>query len=79
MNQKGPKRINTFLTEAVAWKLKKLRVERGLTQENVHEDTGANLQRCESGKVNLSIVLIGILCDYYGVSLPDFFSDITTR
>ncbi len=60
----------------VAQKLKKLRHNKGVTQEVVYFDTNINVKRIEVGTMNISLTTISILCEYYGVSLGEFFSDI---
>ena len=54
----------------------KLRTKRGLSQEDVINDTGINIGRIESGLNNLSITQLKLLCDYYEISLSDFFFDL---
>lgn len=63
------------LLNQVIFKLRSLRNDRGLSQEKVLNDTGVHIGRIESEKVNISISTLKILCDYYGISLSDFFSD----
>ncbi len=64
--------------KAVANKLRKLRNERGVSQKVVLIDTDINVGRIELGKQNISLSTLSILCDYYGISLVDFFLDIQT-
>lgn len=76
MKPRSPKRVNDTLTAAIAWKLKQLRAEKGFSQEYVKENTGVNMQRCESGKTIVSLVTLDILCKFYGTTLKDFFADL---
>lgn len=72
-------RRNDFLVGQVVERLKSIRRERGLTQENVRFDTDLNIGRIESGKHCVSLTTLADLCDYYGISLEDFFRDIVTQ
>ena len=54
----------------------KLRKRRGLTQEAVRYDTGISIARIEAGNVNLAIDTIARLCDYFEISLGDFFNSL---
>jgi transcriptional regulator with XRE-family HTH domain len=49
---------------------------RHLTQEDVYNDTNVHLARIETGKINVSISTLKHLCDYFDVSLKDFFKKI---
>lgn len=72
-------RRNDILVEQVVERLKTVRRERGLTQENVRFDTDLNIGRIESGKHSISLTTLADLCDYYNVPLEDFFKKIVTR
>lgn len=67
-----PKRTNETLTEAVARRLKQLRVESGFSQEYVGENTRLNMSRTEAGTTNITIVTLETLCHFYGVTLREF-------
>lgn len=72
-------RRNDILVEQVVERLKSIRRARGLTQESVRFDTDLNIGRIESGRHSISLTTLADLCDYYGVSLGDFFREIVTR
>lgn len=72
-------RRNDFLVEQVVERLKSIRRAQGLTQENVRFDTDLNIGRIESGRHSISLTTLADLCDYYGVSLENFFKEIATR
>ncbi len=57
----------------VALRIRELRKERGLTQTAVIEDTGISLGRIESGRMNLSLTTIAILCEYFEITFEEFF------
>ena len=67
-------RRNDILVEQVIERLKSIRRTRGLTQENVRFDTDLNIGRIESGRHSISLTTLADLCDYYGISLEEFFS-----
>ena len=75
----GQTRCNTTLLQAIATKLRDLRKARGLSQIDVYIDTDIHVGRTERGKTNLTVTTLADLCDYYGISLKEFFEDISTR
>lgn len=68
--------LNEKLVRKVAYELRAIRKSRGLTQETVCNDTGIHAGRVEMGKLNITISTLSRLCDYYGVSLQDFFKEL---
>lgn len=60
----------------IAQRFQTLRKERRLTQAAVYEDTGISIERIETGHRNISITTIRILCEYYEVTLGEFFRDM---
>lgn len=72
-------RRNNFLVEQVIERLKVVRRERGLTQENVRFDTDLNIGRIESGRHSISLTTLADLCDYYDIPLEEFFKKIETH
>lgn len=63
----------------IAERLKMFRLARGLTQEDVRFSTDINIARAEGGYGSLSIGTIVDLCDYYEISLEEFFRGVTTQ
>lgn len=55
-------------------RIKKLRKEKGLSQEDAYNDTGIHFARIEQGKRDVSYTTIYRICLYFDVSLSDFFS-----
>ncbi|WP_299896727.1 helix-turn-helix transcriptional regulator [uncultured Aquimarina sp.] len=53
-----------------------MRHEKGLTQEDVYNDTGIHISRIERSKVNITVSTLSALCDYFGITLSDFFNEI---
>ena len=70
------KHTNDKLLHSIAVRLKQLRTERGYTQEVVTDRTGVNVGLYEVGATNITIVLLSVLCDFYEVTLEEFFSGI---
>lgn len=66
-------RHNDRIVGEVVARLKQLRRDRGLSQMDVYIDTDINIARIESGHGNLSISTLADLCDYYRITLADFF------
>jgi transcriptional regulator with XRE-family HTH domain len=57
-----------FLGE-LARRLKALREERHLTQQEVYDATGVHVGRLESGKRNVALLTVAVLCRYYRIEL----------
>ena len=73
-------RRNEILHERIVNRLKEIRKQRGLTQDNVRNDLGElNIGRIEAGQHSVTITTLAMLCDYYGVSLEEFFRGIGTK
>lgn len=72
-------RRNDILIRHIADRLKKLRHERDLTQENVRFDLDLNIGRIETGHNSISLSTLSDLCDYYEITLKDFFEGIETK
>lgn len=56
----------------LAKRVKELRNEKGLTQEDVYNDTGIHVARIEQGKRDISFTTLCTLADYFDVTLNDF-------
>ena len=71
-------RRNDILLKNVAEKLKKIRQEKGVTQLSVLVDTEVHVGRLENNPTNISLSTLADLCTYYGLTLEEFFKDIST-
>lgn len=69
-------RCDYDLLQAVARKLKQLREAKGLSQRIVYIDTDFNIGKIEVGKTNISISTLSRLCNYYGITLREFFDTL---
>jgi len=57
-------------------RFKEVRIKKTITQEDVIFDTGINIGRVERGERDISLTTIIKLCDYYEISIHEFFSKI---
>ena len=64
---------NDVLLEKIVFRLKELRKAKNTTLEVFYIDTGIHLARIEQGKQNISIATLSKICDYFEISLSDFF------
>ena len=67
---------NTTLLKKVSERIKALRKEKGITQEDFFNDTGIHLARIETAKGNISISTLEAICNYFNVSISDFFNEM---
>ena len=69
-----PKQLkNKELIETIVLCIKDLRNEKSVTLEAFYFDTGIHLARIEQGKQNISVSTLSKICDYFQISLSDFF------
>ncbi len=73
----GRTRINVEAIRAVAARLRQVRKEKNLTQMMVQIDTDYDIGRIERGENNITISTLVNLCDYYGVTLEEFFRGVS--
>jgi len=63
---------NNLLLLELSRKLKELRKERGLTQEDCYNDTGIHFSRIEQGKRDISFTTLYKICKYFDVTIKEF-------
>lgn len=68
-------RNNQQLQLQLAQKLKSLRKQKGVSQQQVYHDTDVHIGRLETGKMNATISTVAILCEYFGLTLAEFFGE----
>lgn len=68
-----------FLLDKIIFNLKQIRKENGLTLETIYGNTGIHIARIEQGKTNITVSTLAKLCEYYKISLADFFSIVETK
>jgi transcriptional regulator with XRE-family HTH domain len=56
----------------LAKQVKKLRKQKGISQQNAYNDTGIHFARIEQGKRDVSYTTLLRICLYFEVSLMDF-------
>ncbi len=62
-----------ILLKKIATTIKELRLQNGLTQSEVYHDLGIHIGRIESYKINITISSLKILCDYFEITMEEFF------
>ena len=75
----GKQRFNEALHKRIVARLKEIRKQKGITQENVRFDLDINISRIEMGQHSITITTLADLCDYYGVTFEEFFHGIGTK
>jgi len=66
-------RCDKELLLKIAQRIKKLREEKGISQEIFYIDTDIHIARIETGKLNITVSTLLSICDYFEISLGDFF------
>lgn len=69
-------RCNQELLDKIAKRIKQLREEKGISQDTFYIDTDIHIARIEIGKVNITVSTLQAICDYFEISLNEFFNDI---
>lgn len=69
-------RKNTILVSKIANRIKQLREEKGISQDSFFIDTDIHIARIESGRSNITVSTLSAICDYFGITLSDFFKEI---
>lgn len=59
----------------LASKVKKLRINKGVTQEIALIDTGIHFGRIEQGKRDISYTTLVKICKYFQITLSEFFNE----
>ena len=54
-------------------RLQRLRRARGLTLQEVSDAPGSHVARLEASKTNMRVATLAVLCQYYEISLAEFF------
>ncbi|NQX97348.1 MAG: helix-turn-helix transcriptional regulator [Flavobacteriales bacterium] len=66
--------VNQELLRKISLRIKELRKVKKVRQEGFTADTGINVGRIESCKSNFSVTTLLNICDYFEISLEEFFS-----
>jgi len=73
---KNKQRRDEELFKLVIQRIKNLRKENHYTQEYVNEYTGLDIPHIESGRDFPSLTTIAILCQFYNMTIVEFFAPI---
>ena len=65
-----------ILLKKIATRVKELREQKGLSQVQVYHESDIHIARIEATTYNLSVSTLSKLCDYFGISLAEFFRNI---
>ncbi len=60
----------------IAWRIKRLREDRGVSQEMMYMDTQIHVARIETAKVNITLSTLEVICRYFGISFSEFFQGL---
>jgi transcriptional regulator with XRE-family HTH domain len=71
----GQVRDNKLLKK-IALRIKELRRLKNVSQEAVYFATDIHVARIEQASVNVSVSTLAKLCNYFGITLADFFKEI---
>lgn len=69
-------RCNQELLGKIAKRIKQLRDEKSISQDSFYIDTDIHIGRIESGKVNITVSTLKAICDYFDITLSEFFNGI---
>lgn len=64
---------NKGLQEYIANRLKQLREQKDVTQQEVYNDTEIHIGRIEAKTTNITVSTLSELCKYFGTTLSSFF------
>jgi transcriptional regulator with XRE-family HTH domain len=67
---------NKILLKKIAQKIKALREENNITQEDFYNDTNIHIARIETAKGNITISTLDAICKYFKISITKFFEGI---
>ena len=65
-----------ILLGKIALVFKRLREEYDITQEDVYNETNIHIGRIETAKANLTVSTLCALCQYFNITLSDFFKRV---
>jgi hypothetical protein len=70
------RQINKKLLAGIATRIKKLREEKGITQEVFYNDTGIHIGRIESTDRDFSMSTFEAICEYLDISMEEFLKGV---
>ena len=69
-------RYNKELLLKIAKKIKQLREKKNISQDLFYIETDIHIARIETGKLNIRVTTLQDICDYFEISLFEFFKDM---
>ncbi len=67
---------NDKLLKLIALRIKKLRSGKKISQKDFYNDTNIHIARIETAKINLSISTLNAICEYFEITLKEFFNNL---
>ncbi len=67
---------NEALLEKIGKKVKLLRENAQLTQEEFYNDTGIHIGRIETATSNITVSTLDAICKYFDIALDQFFKSL---
>lgn len=64
-----------YLLLELSKRIKGLRKEKGVTQEDALNDTGIQFSRIEQAKRDIQVSTLQKICEYFEITLGEFFDD----
>jgi len=71
-----PQIRNEALLRKIGERIKSLRVDANLTQEEFYNDTGIHIGRIETATSNISVSTLDAICKYFKIGLDQFFRSL---
>jgi transcriptional regulator with XRE-family HTH domain len=68
--------FDTKLLKKITLVLKELRETKGVTQQDVYNDTNIHIGRIETGRRNVSVSTLSELCKYFKIKMSDFLKRV---
>ena len=68
-----PTNADNIFLKKIALRIKELREEKGLTQEDFINDTGIHIGRIETGKRDFSVSTLRKIAKYFNIPIKDLF------
>ena len=65
-----------ILLKKITLRIKEIREQKGISQESFYNNTGIHIARIELAKLNISITTIARICQYFEITLEEFFKGI---
>ena len=62
--------------QSIASRIKELRLQRNITQEQFYFDTSIHIARIESGKSDIRVYTLNSSCKYFKISTTEFFEGL---